>query len=358
MKPVRVLVVDDSVTVRKRIVEVLAQDASFEVVGEAGDGPTALALFESRRPDVVSLDIVLPGMSGLEVTRRIMSTHASPILIVSASANRGEVFDTLDALRAGAVEVFDKSRLGRDPDWIEELKTTLRLVARIRVVTRPAGRRASPPPPPDVPEPPWSVSSTPRRLVVLGASTGGPAALARLLSDLPKDFRLPILIVVHLAPLFADHLVEWLGRQTPATVRIAQDGEPLPAPGPGAPILVAPPSQHLVVAGGRLALTSDPERHSCRPSVDVLFESVAIEVGSRAIAGLLTGMGRDGAEGLLALRRAGALTFAQDSATAAVFGMPREAIQLGAAAHVLGLGEMASALGEMARGSAEMSVER
>jgi two-component system chemotaxis response regulator CheB len=371
MKRLRVLIVEDSRTIRERLVEVLGEDPGFEIVGQVGDGPAALRLVDSVRPDIISLDMVLPGMSGLEVTRRVMSTRATPILVVSASVNRGEAFDTLDALQAGAVDVFEKSRMGRDPTWEVDLKAALRLVARIRVVTRPRPR--------DPPE--WAPASEGQRklslghgnlasaretdrdsesrifldsrsgfrgvapsLIVLGASTGGPAAIAQILGELPADFRLPILIVMHMAPLFAVPLADWLGRHTSLPVRIAIDGEPVPSPRTAACVLLAPAERHLIIDAGRLRFTMDPERHSCRPSVDVLFESAALECGPRAIGGLLTGMGRDGAAGLLALRQVRALTFAQDASSCVVFGMPREAIQLGAAELVLPLGQIAANL--------------
>lgn len=351
MRPLRIVVVEDSLTVREMILDALRADPGFEIVGQAGDGASALSLIERMRPDVVSLDMVLPVFSGLEVTRRVMSSRATPILIVSASANRGESFDMLDALQAGAVDVFEKSRIGTDSSWAETMKSTLRLVSRIKVVTRPNNRLPAPTGLTKV------VESTPNpatpsggvRLVVLGASTGGPAALARVLSELPKDFRLPVLAVLHLAPLFASALVDWLGRQSVLPVRLAVEGETLPLPGIRPPVILAPPDRHLCLAQGRLRLTSDPERHSCRPSVDVLFESVAIELGTRVVAGLLTGIGRDGAAGMLALRQAGAFTFAQDEASSVVYGMPREAVRLGAAQAVLPLAEIPSTLGEVSR---------
>lgn len=379
MRPVRVLVVEDSRTVRERLVEILGEDPTFEVVGQTGDGTTALHLCETVRPDVVSLDMVLPGMSGLEVTRRVMSTRATPILIVSSSTNRGEAFSAFEALQAGAVEIFEKSRMGSGVAWERDFKAILRLVARIRVVTRPNQRaqadsghvlHVDPTPPvsrcctqSDADRPSATSirnslspgSYTARRLIVLGASAGGPAALAQLLGELPKGFDIPILVVLHMTPLFAPSLAEWLSKQTCLEVRLATDGEPLPAPRAPAPVILAPPGVHMVVSQGRLRLTEDRERHSCRPSVDVLFESVAAELGPRVIAGVLTGMGKDGAAGLLALRRAGALTFAQDERSSVVYGMPQEAVRLGAAELVLPLEAIAKRLLEISRGGEERS---
>jgi two-component system chemotaxis response regulator CheB len=180
-------------------------------------------------------------------------------------------------------------------------------------------------------------------MIAMGASTGGPAAAKQILETLPRNFPLPILFVIHIGQAFGGALAEWLNSQSPIPVRCAVDGEPLPARGE-ALVLMAPPDRHLVVHDGRMRLTREPERHSCRPSVDVLFESVAKEMGKQSVACLLTGMGRDGAAGLLAIRRAGGRTLAQDELTSTVFGMPAEAIRLGAAERVLGVGEVATEL--------------
>jgi two-component system chemotaxis response regulator CheB len=167
---------------------------------------------------------------------------------------------------------------------------------------------------------------------------------------LPHGFPLPILLVIHIGKLFAPAFADWLDGQSPVRVAYAADGDPLPPFGEGR-VLMAPPDSHLVLRQGKLRLTQDPERHSCRPSVDVLFASLAQELGADCAACLLTGMGTDGAEGLLAIRRAGGRTIAQDEATSVVFGMPREAILLGAAEQVLPLEEIAPVLGALARGA-------
>lgn len=340
MKPIRVLVVDDSFTVRKHIVEVLEGTPDFEVVGEASDGKTAIELCERLRPDVITMDMMLPIMSGLAATEYIMAFCATPILVVSASMNRGEVFKTYDALAAGAVDVLDKPG-GADPDevWERRLLSTLRLVARIPVISHPRARlgmgKASPWP--------TTVASAgapqgDARVIAIGASTGGPAAILSVLNALPASFPVPILIVIHISEPFGEAMAEWLNGLVALRVRYASDGETLPARGQGC-VLMAPPERHLVVRRDQLVLTNDPERHSCRPSVDVLFESLSA-VGEQAVGCLLTGMGKDGAAGLLAMRRAGALTIAQDEATSVVFGMPGEAVRLNAAAHVTALADI------------------
>ena len=346
------LVVEDSLTVRKRIVEVLAASPDLEVVGEAEDGRRGIELCQSLRPDVVTLDMMMPVMSGLAVTEYLMAFCPTPILIVSASLNRGEVFKTFEALAAGAVDVLEKP-IGDEEDeaWERKLVSTIKLVSRIRVITHPKARlslwaRGSVP----APAPRSAGSDAARRIVAIGASTGGPNAILDILRALPVGFRTPILFVLHIGEPFGTSFADWLDGQSPFRVAHAVDGEPLPEAG-DARVVMAPPDRHLVVQGGRLRLTREAERHSCRPSIDVLFESLAQEVGADAVGCLLTGMGKDGAAGLLAMKQAGARTVAQNEATSVVFGMPREAISLGAAEMVLPLEEVAGALASLADGA-------
>lgn len=351
MSPIRVLVVEDSVTIRKRLREVLDADPDVEVVGEAEDGRRAIELCDSLRPDLITLDMMLPVMSGLAATEYIMAHWPTPILIVSSSTNRGELFKTYEALAAGALDVMEKPA-GDEIDgvWERRLVSTVKLVARVKVITHlrarlgsvdsaraPPGRAAAPLP--------LSDRTRPYRIVALGASTGGPAAILQVLHTLPQDFPLPVLVVLHIGEPFGAAFADWLDGQSPHRVHYPQEGQRLDAPG----VFLAPPGRHLIVRNDRLHLTDDPERHSCRPSVDVLFESVAREYGAAAIACLLTGMGRDGASGLLDIRKAGGFTIAQDEASCVVYGMPREAVLLGAAASVLPLPEIGRTFAALAR---------
>jgi len=353
MTKLRVLVVEDSLTIRKRLVEVLSSDAHFEVIGEAPDGRTAIELCTSMRPDVITMDMVLPGVNGLAATEHIMAHCPTPILIVSASFNRGDVFTTYDALAAGAVDVFEKPR-GDEADghWERGFLSALRMVSRVRVITHPRARlsqlraqtvaaRSSRP-----------AAQSGELIVALGASTGGPNALVDVLSALPRAYPWPVLVVMHINAAFAPMFADWLKSQLTRDVAYARSGEQLSAL--RGCVRLAPADVHMTVQGGALQLTTAPERHSCRPSVDVLFESLARECGGNVVACLLTGMGRDGAAGLLALRRSGARTIAQNEETCVIYGMPREAVQLGAAEMVLGLGQIGpslAALGSNAMGA-------
>jgi len=338
MKPIRVLVVEDSLTVRARLVEVLNADPQITVVGEAGDGREAIEMCRTLRPDVVTLDMILPVMTGVAVTEYVMAYFPTPILVVSSSTNRGELHKTYDALAAGALAVLDKPKIDDDDDrWASELVATVRLVSRIKVITHPRARLAPSAAVRGLPDPSAPPVRSKTKLVAIGASTGGPSAVEQLLRTLPASYPIPILLVIHLSKTFGGAFSEWLDKQSRMPVRDAIDGELLPS-SPGC--IMAPPDRHLVIRHGRLRLTADEPVFSCRPSVDMLFQSVATEVGDGAVGLLLTGMGRDGADGLLAMRRAGALTVAQDEASSVIFGMPREAIELGAAQRVLSLDQM------------------
>ena len=353
MEKIRVLVVEDSRTIRKRRVEVLAADPEIEIVGEADDGKLGIDMCQQLRPDVVTLDMMMPVLSGLAATEFIMAYCPTPILIVSASTNRGELFNTYEALAAGALDALDKPRGNElDDAWDKKLIATVKLISRIRVITHPRARLGRMGQTPEAPshgiQQGQALQHSERlRAVAIGVSTGGPGALIEILRGLPRGFGLPIFLVMHVGKLFTPAFAEWLGAQSSIPVRYAVDGNPLPPQGQGG-VLMAPPDSHLVISGGKLRLTRTPERNSCRPSIDVLFESCAQELGAGAVGCLLTGMGKDGAAGLLAIRRAGGRTIAQDEATSVVFGMPREAILLGAAEQVLPLDQIAPRLGVLA----------
>ncbi len=357
-KTTRVLVVEDSLTVRKRLIDILATAPDVEVVGEAADGKRAIELCQQLRPDVMTMDMMLPVMSGLAATEYIMAHCPTPILVVSASINRGELFKIYEALAAGAVDVLEKP-LGQENDgvWERRLVATVKLVARIRVITHPRARLAGlaahrlpiAPPIDDV-----RTSRHPYQAVAIGASTGGPGAILDILRALPAQFRLPILLVLHINEPFGSAFADWLDGQSNRPVMHARDE--MPVAGAGGGVIVAPGDRHMIVQGGRIYLTSGPERHSCRPSVDVLFESVALEYGPSAVACLLTGMGRDGAFGLLNIRQAGGFTIAQDETTSVVYGMPREAVSLGAAIEVLRIGDIGARLATLAGAELEARI--
>jgi two-component system, chemotaxis family, protein-glutamate methylesterase/glutaminase len=367
---IRVLLVEDSSTMRYALREALAADPDLQVVGEAMDGGQAVEMVGRLRPDVITMDMMLPTMSGLVATEHIMAEFPTPILVVS-SADRQELFSTYNALAAGAVDVLEKPR-GDDSDagWARRLCSTVRLVSRIRVITHPRARLdgrsrgpAEPAAPLAAPPLPASehgeikvVAAPPLpalehgeiKVVALGASTGGPGALTDLIRALPVGFQTPVLCVQHIAASepFAVAFSDWLAGQTGRNVSYAVEGTPVRRL--GGRVVLSPPDRHLLVRDGLLRLSDAPPRHSCRPSVDELFESVAAEYGPTAAGCLLTGMGRDGAVGLLQMRARGGHTFAQDEASCVVYGMPREAALLGAAAFIMPPTRIAARLAELA----------
>lgn len=350
MPKIRVLVAEDSPTVRHYLLDILATDPAIEVVGEAQNGEQAAALCMQHRPDVVAMDMMMPVMSGLSATEYIMAHCPTPILVVSSATNRGEQVKGYEALAAGAVEMLEKPDGEVDDQvWAENFLATLKLVSRIRVITHPRGRLNANGVThsfvPAVPVLPESVHTT-YRVIALGASTGGPSAIVEVLRPLPAALTLPILFVLHVSEPFGESFAQWLNDQIPRPVAYARDGDAVTAA--GGRVLMAPPGRHLIIQDGRVRLTDGPERHSCRPSVDLLFESIAREYGRSAMAALLTGMGRDGAKGLLDIRKAGGATFAQDETSSVVYGMPREAKLLGAAEHILPLRDIGPALAELA----------
>lgn len=348
---IRVLVVEDSPTMRDLMVHLLAGDARFEVVGTAADGEEAVRAVERLRPDVVTMDFHLPKLDGLGATRRIMETRPTPIVVVSSSAARDEVAGTFRALEAGALAIVDKPALAAG-EVAKKLLETVRLMAEVKVVRRwpqrahPAAAPAAAP-----------ASTAAPRLVAIGASTGGPQVLQAILAGLPAAFPLPIAIVQHISPGFTDGFAEWLGHSAAVPVRVASHGMPLAA----GCAYVAPEGAHLLVAadasgGGTLLLAADAPQNGHRPSVSRLFAAVADGFGAAAVGVLLSGMGRDGAAELKRMHGRGATTIVQSPETSVVPGMPGEAIKLGAASLVLAPEQIAETLGRLARRSSESPV--
>jgi len=292
-----------------------------------------------------------------------MAYMPTPILIVSASTNRGELFKTYDALAAGAVDVLEKPPIDDvDETWERRFVAAVKLIARIKVITHPRGRSSAREKTLAGAERDQAVAPAaihggqPRgrgrchEVLAIGASTGGPHAIVTVLRALPLGLQVPFLFVLHIDEPFGAAFAKWLNGQTPHRVSYARDREPLDSL--RGQVVMAPPGRHLMVGDRRLQLSTDPPRHSCRPSVDVLFESLAADCGAEVLACLLTGMGRDGAAGLLAIHRAGGSTLAQDESTSVVYGMPREAASLGAAQMILPLDQIGSKIAQLLSGAA------
>jgi two-component system chemotaxis response regulator CheB len=326
---IRVLVCDDSETARRLVVAALRSDPGIEVVGTASNGRDAVEMARLLRPDLITMDVRMPVLDGLRATEEIMREHPTPIVIVSSSVQAPDLQITFNALRAGALEVVEKPRGGGLRSglavWQKRLVRTVRAMAEVRVVRR--RPQTVVPGITDVPAPKLKPHQR-LRVVAVGASTGGPQILSHVFRRLPPEYGLPILCVQHMVPGFIDGFARWLAGETHLRVQVAEHDQPVH---PGC-VHVAPDGAHLRLgADFRLQLGGEPPRGMFRPSVDVLFESVAQVARGHALGILLSGMGNDGAHGLLALRKAGGLTFVQKPETCVVPGMPLAARELGAA---------------------------
>jgi two-component system chemotaxis response regulator CheB len=331
---VKVLVVEDSAVVKDLLLHVLGMDPHIQVVGTAANGEEAIEAVQRMRPDVVTMDVNMPKMNGLEATRKIMETCPTPIVIVSGSLMRHEVSTTFQALEAGALAVVEKPVGIAHAQFAENAKQlvqTLRLMSEVKVVRRWPKRAASTVGTRAAAAPSAAAHGKPE-LVAVGASTGGPLVLKSILYDLPADFPAPILVVQHIAPGFAEGFAQWLGQSTGLVVKLAEDGENVVR----GHVYIAPDGHHMqMTEHGSIALNMQSPEHGHRPAVSQLFRSVASVCGAQAVGVLLTGMGRDGADELKVMRERGALTIAQDRDSSVVHGMPGEAIRIGGALHVL-----------------------
>lgn len=334
MTALRTVVVESSPSERAHLVETLQAGGEIVVVGQAGEALEAIRMVQDLRPDVVTLDLQLPGGGGQQVIEQLMAFAPTPILVLSSNVGR-ESTAAVDALVAGAVDILPKPDTwsGADED---ALRSRVRIVGGVAVVRHPRARLAQSP---RRPSRSTDGAATRTPIVAIGASTGGPAALAEVLGGL-GGIGASVLIVQHLHPDFVGGLVSWMARVSPLPVELARHGERLRA----GVAYIAPGGTHLRIGPeDDIVLASAPDTLH-RPSADVLLTSVAERANGRNVGVLLTGMGEDGAAGLLALRRRGDVTIAQDEETSVVFGMPRAAQRLGAALHVVPLSEIATTI--------------
>jgi len=332
---IKVFVVDDSGVARAVLSNILSSDPELEVVGTADNGEEAVGAILSKKPDVVTMDVTMPRMDGFEATRRIMESSPVPIVIVSATLDAEEVDKSWQAMEAGAVACLQKPGYvapGTESPLAAKLVQTVKLMSQVKLVRRWRKRAAGLPVEATQPVARAEAQRHDIRLVVVGASTGGPPVLNKILSKLPDGFRVPILVVQHIAPGFTKGFVDWLGRASSTKVGLAVHGEKVEA----GHVYVAPDGLQMKIdTHGRISLTTDDPVNGLRPSVSYLFRSVAEAFGENAVGVLLTGMGRDGAVEMKMMRDAGALTIAQDKESSIVYGMPGEAAKLGGAKYSL-----------------------
>jgi two-component system chemotaxis response regulator CheB len=334
---VRVLVVEDSPVAREFLLHILGSDPEIEVVGTAETGEEALEAVERIRPDIITMDVHMPKMNGFDTTRRIMETQPTPIIIVSGTLDVRETASVFRAIEAGALAVLPRPSGIGHPEHEQsaaDFVQTVKLMSEVKVVKRwPQLRAGKTPPAASLSaQIQRRIAQTETRLIAIGASTGGPPALRMILSGLPKDFPLPVLIVQHIAAGFTQGFVEWLAQSSNLPVWLPAHGQEV-VPGR---VYVAPDGFHMTVAtDGRIWLNTDELENGLRPSVSCLFRSVAKAYGQSAIGVLLTGMGKDGALELKLMKEQGAITIAQDKESSVIHGMPGEAIRLGGATYVL-----------------------
>jgi len=339
--PVRVLVVDDSALMRKLIPQIIETDASIQVVGTAMDGNFGLKKIEELHPHVITLDLEMPSMGGLDMLKEIMRRHRLPVIVVSSHSTEGASV-TLKALSMGAFDFVAKPSdvSARMPEIAREL------IGKIKAAAQSRGIKVTAMPQAAVPVDKISPDSKrqPTRIVAIGISTGGPQALQYLLPQLPGDFPGSIVVVQHMPEGFTEMFARRLDEICALKVKEAQSGDLLLA----GRVLICPGSRHLKVKrlplGDVAVLSDDPRVNGHRPSADVLFRSVAEEFGAKSIALLMTGMGEDGAQGLGVVKTAGGMTIAQSEESCVVYGMPKAGIERGFAVRVVGLEALANAL--------------
>ena len=329
---IRVLIVDDSAVTREVLKTLLNSDPQIRVVGQASTGAEAVELTAALRPDLVTMDLMMPGMDGMEATRRIMARHPTPVLFLSSYFDKEGSYTRADAIAAGALDVLEKPAL--IPDWrwqnsAGKLVAKVKSLAKVPVVPHIHGARKL-------------LAQEEAQLqtfvgpaadvVAIGASSGGPRVIEALLSSLPSTYALGVVVVQHMTDGFTASMLRWFQERCPLSIKVAEDGDAIVP----RRVLFTPETFHLVVAvGGRVHLSSADPVNGHRPSIDVTFQSIAKVYGARSAGVLLTGMGSDGANGLLAIRRAGGVTIAQDEQSSPIFAMPRAAIELGAVQQVL-----------------------
>jgi two-component system chemotaxis response regulator CheB len=352
-----VLVVDDSKVGQMLLVHILESDAEMCVVGAVSNGQAALDFVTAHAPDVILMDLHMPGMDGFEATRRIMETHPVPIIVCTATADPEDVATTFRVMEVGAL-AFVAKPVGREHAEFEQiaahLRQTVKLMSEVKVVQRSARARLASAPSPVARPVELHRAAAGIRFIGIGASTGGPQVLHEILTGLPRAFPVPILIVQHIAHGFLSGLAEWLKETSGFQIHIGADGVgPLPGH-----MYLAPDDFHMgISASGRILLSKGEPENGLRPAVSHLFRSLADAIGPAAVGVLLTGMGKDGATELRLMKDNGAVTIAQDCESSVVNGMPGEAIKLGGATYVLPAGRIADRLVALVNSRTSQEVE-
>ena len=326
----RILLADDSLLARRLLKDILHGRDGIEVVAEACDGLQAVELTQALKPDLVVMDLLMPVLDGLDAIEEIMAVSPTPVLVLSCAVEANEVDRAFAAIKRGALDVMEKPTLSDEAateGFARALREKVLFLSRIRVIRHPRRKQR-------LPEGFTAASmQSGHNILAIGASTGGPKAVMRLLKALPAGFPGAVFVVQHIAHGFARGFAKWLDRECALPVGIARDGANV-VPGQA---LVAPDGSHLTLEDGVIRLTDTPPVNCCRPSIDVFFGSLARQRCDQVVAVLLTGMGKDGALGMLRVKEAGGTTIVQDEPSCAVFGMPKAAITLDAAGRIVPL---------------------
>jgi two-component system, chemotaxis family, protein-glutamate methylesterase/glutaminase len=332
LRKIKVLIVDDSGLVREILKKMLETNPLIQVIGMAENGERAVELVQKLKPDVVTMDINMPVMDGFRATEHIMAYCPTSILIISSIIDKEGIYTTFNALAAGALDVMDKPAGLESKEWNkfgDILVQKVKLVSKVKVITHVKGKTR------EFLKHKESVSlPSPNKyeIIGIGASTGGPSVVMQILKNIPSDYDLGILVVQHMTNGFIRGFVDWLGDACEVKVKLAKDGEKIER----GQVLVAPDGFHTIVRSKkRIGLVSGEKVHGVKPSVDILFNSIADVFGQTAVGVLLTGMGADGAEGLKHIKDKGGITIAQSADSCAVFGMPKAAIEKGAVSKCL-----------------------
>ena len=342
----RILIVDDSKVIARILKLIIDSTSDLEVVGIATNGKEAVLMTQQLHPDLITMDIIMPEMNGFEATKSIMNTCPTPIVIISSHVNDKELNATFRALQEGALTIINKPINIHDSTFLpfkNFIIETVRNLSTVKMQPHPIKRTPPPLKITDI----QPIKNRPYQIVALGASTGGPSVVKEILSSLPIDFPLPIVVVQHIAPGFITGFSEWLNSEIGLHVTVAEHNETLDP----AHVYIAPDDHHLTVkqGSGRLyaCLTDDDPVEGFRPAINPLFLSLAQTCAAQSIAGLLTGMGKDGAEGMKALHDAKAHTFIQDKKSAIIYSMPHSALQLDAVNSIVKLPDIANYLTQL-----------
>lgn len=351
-----VLVVDDSPICRQLIADALSKDPELNIIGMAQDGKEAIELCQKLKPNVITMDVDMPVLDGLSATEHIMAEQPTPILVLTADPRNQAPELTCRALEVGALALQVKPALDAGPEaW--NLAREVKLISQVKVIRHLRGVRrgavAAPGSRPAVPAVPdmdaFGLGSSPIGIVAIASSTGGPQVIHKLFSELPADFPAPIVLVQHINNAFAESLAGWLASASKLKIKLAREGDALT---PGT-VLIAPPNNHLVIpTRGRVALRTGEPKDGHIPSASMLLEAAAKAYARRAVGVILTGMGTDGADGMVAIKNGGGKTIAQSEESCVVFGMPGAAIAKKAVDHIVHGDELSAALMKMARGEA------